>query len=79
MGCILANFHSGLVWTSMSKKILLIQGHPDEFSYNHSLQAAYKIGALESGAEIKETDNLYQHALKNGYTIQILRTKKDNI
>lgn len=35
-------------------KILLIQGHPDKESYNHALAAAYKKGALSSGAEIKE-------------------------
>lgn len=35
-------------------KILLIQGHPNKESYNHALAAAYKKGALSSGAEIKE-------------------------
>jgi NAD(P)H dehydrogenase (quinone) len=38
----------------MAKKILIIQGHPDSVSYNYALHAAYKKGALSSGAEIKE-------------------------
>lgn len=38
----------------MSKKILLIQGHPDSESYNYALHLAYKKGALESGAEVRE-------------------------
>jgi len=37
--------------------------------------ADYKIRMLFGGAEIKDTDNLYQHNLKDGYTIQILRNK----
>ncbi len=37
----------------------------------------YKLRLLFGGAEIKESDHLYQHVLKDGYTIQILRTKKD--
>jgi putative NADPH-quinone reductase len=36
------------------KKILIIQGHPDSESYNHALHAAYKKGALSSGAEVQE-------------------------
>ena len=36
------------------KKILLIIGHPDEESFNFALAAAYKKGASDSGAEIKE-------------------------
>jgi len=38
----------------MPKKILIIQGHPDNQSYNFSLHAAYKKGALTSGAEVQE-------------------------
>ncbi len=38
----------------MSKKILIIQGHPDPESFNHALQASYKAGALSSGAEVRE-------------------------
>ncbi|MFK7948438.1 MAG: NAD(P)H-dependent oxidoreductase, partial [Saprospiraceae bacterium] len=36
------------------KKILIIQGHPDSESYNTALAKAYKKGAIEAGAEIKE-------------------------
>ena len=36
------------------KKILIINGHPDKESYNFALAAAYKKGALASGAEVKE-------------------------
>lgn len=35
-------------------KILLINGHPDKESYNYALAAAYKKGALSSGAEVRE-------------------------
>ncbi len=34
--------------------ILLINGHPDKESYNHALAAAYKKGALNSGAVVQE-------------------------
>lgn len=36
------------------KKILIIQGHPDPESYNYAIQDAYRKGALNSGAEIRE-------------------------
>ena len=36
------------------KKVLIINGHPDVESFNFSIAEAYKRGALESGAEIKE-------------------------
>jgi NAD(P)H dehydrogenase (quinone) len=36
------------------KKILIINGHPDKESFNFALANAYKKGALESGAEVKE-------------------------
>ncbi len=54
----------------MSKKILIIQGHPDHQSYNHALHAAYKQGALESGASIREIfvgDLEFNPNLKFGY------------
>ena len=35
-------------------KILLINGHPDEESYNHALATSYKKGAMASGAEVQE-------------------------
>src|SRR5690554_2177989 len=38
----------------MSKKILIINGHPNETSFNFGLAKAYRKGAEESGAEIKE-------------------------
>lgn len=36
------------------KKVLIINGHPDGESFNLALAGAYKKGALESGAEVKE-------------------------
>lgn len=36
------------------KKILIINGHPDQESFNFALAASYKKGALVSGAEVKE-------------------------
>jgi putative NADPH-quinone reductase len=36
------------------KKILIINGHPDKESFNYALSEAYKRGAEQSGAEIKE-------------------------
>ncbi len=36
------------------KKILLIQGHPDNESFNFALYEAYKKGAIASGADIQE-------------------------
>ena len=40
------------------KKILIINGHPDKESFNFALAAAYKKGAIASGAEVKEI-NVY--------------------
>lgn len=36
------------------KKILIINGHPDNESFNFALAQAYKKGALSSGSEVKE-------------------------
>lgn len=36
------------------KKILIINGHPDKESFNFGISNAYKKGAKESGAEVKE-------------------------
>lgn len=36
------------------KKIAIINGHPNKESFNFGVASAYKEGALESGAEIKE-------------------------
>lgn len=38
----------------MSKRILLIQGHPDAQSFNYALHDAYKKGALRANAEVQE-------------------------
>lgn len=38
----------------MSKKILIIQGHPDDQSFNHALHQVYKEGALSTGAQVRE-------------------------
>lgn len=40
--------------TMSKKKILIINGHPDQESFNFGLAEAYKKGALAFGAEIKE-------------------------
>ena len=36
------------------KKVLIINGHPDNESFNHAISDAYKKGALKSGAEVQE-------------------------
>ncbi|AZA77343.1 flavodoxin family protein [Chryseobacterium sp. G0186] len=36
------------------KKIAIINGHPNKESFNFGVASAYKAGAVESGAEIKE-------------------------
>lgn len=36
------------------KKILIINGHPDKESFNFGISEAYKKGAKEAGAEVKE-------------------------
>lgn len=38
----------------MAKKILIINGHPDEESFNYGLSGAYKAGAQASEAEVQE-------------------------
>jgi len=38
----------------MNKRIAIIIGHPDKESYNFALAAAYKQGALQAGAEVRE-------------------------
>ncbi len=37
----------------IKKKILVINGHPDEDSFNFGIAKAYKHGAEKLGAEIK--------------------------
>ncbi len=54
----------------MGKKILIISGHPDAASFNNALAEAYKQGALESGAEVKEVairDMTFNPNLPFGY------------
>ncbi len=40
----------------MQKKIVIINSHPDEKSFNYALSESYIIGARSSGAEIKVID-----------------------
>jgi len=50
--------------------ILIINGHPNKDSFNFALAAAYKKGALSSGAEIKEiviADLKFNPNLNHGY------------
>lgn len=54
----------------MGRKILLINGHPNEQSFNSRLMAAYKKGAETTGAEIKEiiiSELNFNPNLKFGY------------
>jgi putative NADPH-quinone reductase len=52
------------------KKILIINGHPDRESFGSALANAYKVGALASGAEIREitvADLEFNPNLQYGY------------
>jgi putative NADPH-quinone reductase len=52
------------------KKILIIQGHPDRESFCHAISRSYKLGALSSGAEVKEinvADLKFNPTLPYGY------------
>ncbi|WP_339714763.1 NAD(P)H-dependent oxidoreductase [uncultured Kriegella sp.] len=52
------------------KKILIINGHPDKESFNHSIFEVYKAGAITSGAEVKAlriADLHFDPNLKFGY------------
>jgi len=54
----------------MGKRILIINGHPYKESLNFALAEAYKKGAAESGAEIKEiniADLQFNPNLQYGY------------
>ena len=54
----------------MNKKIVIINGHPDKESYNFALAEAYKIGAENSGAEVREiviTGLTFNPNLQYGY------------
>jgi NAD(P)H dehydrogenase (quinone) len=52
------------------KKILIINCHPNHASFNFGIAAAYKKGALEAGADVKEiiiADLAFNPNLKHGY------------
>lgn len=52
------------------RKILIINGHPDKESYCFALARAYKAGALQSGAEVREivvADLSFNPNLQYGY------------
>lgn len=52
------------------KKIAIINGHPNKESFNFGITKAYKNGALESGAEIREiviADLTFNPNLQFGY------------
>jgi len=52
------------------KKIVIINGHPDNESFNHALQKAYKKGALSAGNEVEEitlSDMEFSTNLRFGY------------
>lgn len=54
----------------MSKKILLINGHPNHDSFNFGIAEAYRKGAANSGAEIREiviADLQFNPNLQFGY------------
>ena len=56
------------------KNILIINGHPDTESFNFALSKAYKKGALESGAKVKEIiirDIEFNSNLEFGYRKRI--------
>ena len=52
------------------KKILIINGHPNNNSLNFALAAAYKKGAVNAGAEVREIiirDLKFNPNLQSGY------------
>lgn len=54
----------------MSKKILIINGHPNKNAFNYGIASAYKKGAVNSGAEVKGiiiADLDFNPNLKFGY------------
>ena len=54
----------------MRKKILIINGHPNKNAFNYGIASAYKKGAVNSGAEVKEiiiADLDFNPNLKFGY------------
>ncbi len=51
----------------MRKRIVIILGHPDKESYNFALAKAYKKGAEQSGAEVREI--IISEATKISYSM----------
>lgn len=54
----------------MRKKILIINGHPNKDAFNYGIATAYKKGAKNSGAEVKEiiiADLKFNPNLQFGY------------
>lgn len=54
----------------LSKKILIINGHPNKSSFNFGIAEAYKLGASKSGAIVKEiviADLKFNPNLQFGY------------
>lgn len=54
----------------MSKKILIVLGHPNKDTFCGSLAESYKKGAIQSGAEVKEifiSDLKFDPILHRGY------------
>lgn len=54
----------------MSRKILIINGHPNKDAFNYGITTAYKKGAENSGAEVKEiiiADLKFNPNLQFGY------------
>lgn len=58
----------------MNKKILIINGHPNKDAFNFGIATAYKKGAENSGAEVKEiiiADLKFNPNLQFGYQSRI--------
>ena len=58
----------------MNRKILIINGHPNKDAFNFGITAAYKKGAENSGAEVKEiiiADLKFNPNLQFGYQKRI--------
>lgn len=54
----------------MKKKVLIVLGHPDRSSFGAALASAYRDGAVEAGAEVRELflgDLSFDPILRHGY------------
>ena len=67
----------------MSKRILVILGHPDKESFNGALASAYIEGAQKSGAEVRRInigDLTFDPSLRKGYKAdQVLEPDLENV